>query len=531
MQLNETIAMESAPQEAASKIFVSDPIYDLTQKPAVFDKSTAARTANRVQATANGAGDLARSGLKGSKTQFNLSTQAKLRFDTSCLLIRLAFSASATALTNIVPGTCAPSYDLIGRLIQNITFTINGTKVFDARNRFYPMFMARCRKIKIRELEQKSWVFGPIQGDKHLLKLEASSAKYDTGVVSVKPGVATESVATYVNVVGTHPVGDDVFTVTAGADTAAFFADQFGSGAAYERSEHWIGADSASRVWEIALPFSVCGPEVYGVLQNMRNAVIDIQWTNETDLLEKANAAAVGHVLVTNVEILTDEYSPVTAQQMEAVAEKSAGVPDIMKWMDCECDDFTWTGSADFMHPNVKNFDSVMIFQSARDVKPTPAETVYQSSGQLMLLTGGGAAHKLTNSRVEGTAGYRGPDDIQLLIGSIQYPAQPIELIHGSHISYAQLWAEYLKSIGCMSAGEEPMSYKMFSETMTCAYIRPWAPGVGKLSGVYDLRVRMRGTPITNAAGANAASRVWVCIFTPKAYRLNPNGTCDLIEL
>ena len=189
-----------------------------------------------------------------------------------------------------------------------------------------------------------------------------------------------------------------------------------------------------------------------------------------------------------------------------------------------------YTPGSDITIPSVKNFDSVMILQLARDKTNGNADTnlcAFGSTGEFLLFGNSAATDAKIKIRADDPVGtpagtVAGISSVYISIGGIQYPSQPIDVSRSTGsvdcLEPSGLWHEYGKGINRYARREvaPAIPYDMFRTTMPFIYLRPWASDAPKPSAEgKDLIIRMRG---------GVAGNISVVVFTYHVHTLAADG-------
>lgn len=467
---------------------VHDPLYDVLSKELAIDIDTQHKVSKKITASANGTGSVGSGKLNGKRTEFNFSNQGmdKMRHDTSRLNVGLVFGDSAGTATAT---NCSPSWNLFGKLIKEITLTLNTTPVYSKTNGQYKAcFTSRLLKhYSIEQLEKLGFLFTPIQGDRKYLRKYADSGVYDTSATILQAD--DDGYCKFA------AVDSDAASV-ATSSTAFWNVGVNKAGAAELRQEKYIGSASHNMTHVLSIPFADLFPRCTGIPKNVRSVGISIEWTSDTEILEYSSASSAGHVHIVKCDIDLDQYKLSTGQNMEALQEKMANESDHIAFYDTDVFTTDWTGN-DIQRQSIKNLDSVMVMQFTDEVKNfnSTSGSYYQSCGQLALcnLEGDSATDFRSNSYEVDSSVSVNPSNIQIQYNDIVYPITPISLINSSHFDPSGIYYEYLKAFG--KVGDRvtgpPMSYELFRETMPFIWLKPFSNNAIKLSGVGDLTIRM----------------------------------------
>lgn len=518
--------MSSAPATALYNP-VHDPIFSVLSKQVAIDADTHKKATRKIPATAGGYGSAgSASRLNGKRTEFNWSngTNFKLRWDTTRLNVGVKFiEADATVATAV---DVAPSWNLLGKLIKEITlnFDGHGTAIYTKSNgQFKACFTARLlRHYTIDELNKmSSFLFTPVTGDQVYLRQEADSAKYANG-----GDVLKSTSADYVQI----GVSGTACTPAVATGANAFFDAKFGYGGAEERARRYIGSNSHLRTHVLSVPFADLFPRFQGVPKNLRSVQMSIEWNDDTDILEMARADATGVVHIVSCDVTTDDYIQSTGQTIEAMKEKKEeATPDNISFIDTDIMRYQWQAS-DIIKPSVRNLQDVMIMQFADEVKNVDgtAGSTYQSCGQFLLCNGQGlsASYARASTDEVNTNVADCPSSIQIEYGDVQYPSSPLNMLNGHHFDASGVYYEYLKALGKVAdrLNGSPLSRDVFASTMPFIWLRPFANDAVKLSDAKDLIIKMSGSS-SNVNTTLKTGDIDVIVFQLKSFRIDVDGT------
>jgi len=328
---------------------VRDPIYTVSGKPVSIDTDTVRKATRIIPATADGSSSLATSSLNGRRTVFNFSAgnQQRMRWDTTTLEVDLLFTGLAN--NYVTPATnVAPSWNLFGRLIDQIKLNFNGSgqEIYNKTGGYYlPDFTSRLlRYYTLEQLNKKDdTCFTPIN-DYEYIYTRALATKYANGGNNVKSdGV---NYIQFANAAGAA-------TVCAAAN-ATFNNARLAGGLDSARLRYFkyiyedaTKATSTSNLRYVTLrvPFMDLFPRFQGIMRNLRSVQLEIVWTSDKNILEHlspilgtgalvpAEAGSDGYVHVMNARIMADEYVMSTGQSIENLTDKVSGESDNISFL------------------------------------------------------------------------------------------------------------------------------------------------------------------------------------------------------
>lgn len=516
----------SAAPSAALYNPVHDAVFNVLSKQVAIDQDTQKKGTRRIPASSNGSGEEGTlSRLNGKRTEFNFSNGSnyKMRWDTTRLNVGVKFLQDDTTKATAVG--VAPSWNLLSKLIRQITLNFNGhgTAIYNKSSAgdFKACFTSRLlRHYTLEELEKmSSFLFTPVAGDKMYLREMPNSGLYDNGCDVVQSSTA----GTYIK-----------FDATGGASVAtsgalAVFKGVALSAGAEERARRYIGSDSHLRTHVLSVPFCDLFPRFQGVPKNLRSVQMSIEWESDTDILENAGASSTGVVHIVSCEIVTDDHILSTGQSMATLNEKMAAEPDNICFIDTDIMTYQWSG-ADIIKPSVRNLQDVMIMQFADDVTTAVGTSGgrYQSCGQLLLANGqtlSGSGRRVSSQEIN--SNYADvPSSVQIEYGDVQYPNSPINMLNGHHFDSSAIYYEYLKALGKVAdrMNGSPLPRDLFASTMPFIWLRPFANDAVKLSDAKDLIIKMSGSS-SSVSSSLKTGDIKVIIFQLKCFRIAVDGT------
>lgn len=502
-----------------------DPVYDILQKQIAVDADTQRKASRKITASSNGSGAVGSAAtiLNGKRTEFQFSngTNYKLRWDTTRLNVTVVFASSTVG--NATALDCSPPWNLLGSLISEMTLTFNGSGspiYTKANGQFKPCFTSRLlRHYTLEQLNKMDdFIFTPVDGDSAYIYDSASDLGYRVSTAVVH----TDTTQKYAY--PTYAAGTEAFV---GTDLNGFHG-------AHERYKRWCNQGTGSHLMKhvISIPFADLFPRFQGVPKNLRSVGLSIEWNSATALMEECSSTSAGAVCIIGADIVTDDYIMSAGQSMESINDKMKAEPDIIGFIDTDCQKFVWTG-ADIIKPSVRNLDSVMIMQFADDVALNlSGGKAYTSSGQFMLCNGEAETANTyfrTRSDIVDTDIKSGPKSLQIQYGDVFYPPSPITLTVGDYLNTTELYFEFLKATGKVSdrLNGAPLPKWLFSSTMPFALLKPWSGNAGKLSDARDLVVSMPEYE-TLVGGANKTDQIWVICNVLKTVKIAVDGTVSV---
>jgi hypothetical protein len=538
---------------------VKDPIYQISSKPVSVDSDTIRKATRTIPATANGVGTLgAGQTLRGKRTVFDWSngTTSKMRWDTTCLEVDLRFTLAADVEGTLTPIHCSPSWNMFGRLIDQIKLNFNGSgvEIYSRSNgQYLPDFTARMlRYYTVDQLEKMDdFIFAPILDEQYIWP-RTDATRYgggysptgDAGEIArsisgefinlVRPFNSNADVAGLAIMTSFSNANPPVNTAVA-APVSGKFLPNVTSGA-LERYRRYCFTDRNGvgcnyKTCRLRIPFGDLFPKFVGVLKNLRNVHMEIQWTDTGDILEKIGSASAGFVNITQARVITDDYILSQGQSMENLSEKMAGEPDNIAFLDPVVQQRSVLGN-DIIVTSQRNIDTICVLQLGHQVSIRETASLVTSCGQFFLLNSESStdANRRITSESTNTNQIGTPDTVQVIYGDITYPNDPIELRGANnHFSPQGLYYEYLKSIGKLSdrLTGQPIPRAIFNSTMPFIMVKPFSNSALKMSESKDVIIRFGS--VGNLTQASS-KQVWVVLFTLTSFRINVDGSVSTMS-
>jgi hypothetical protein len=567
-------------QVSATNVYVNDPVYTAFQEPAAIDKDTRIRKGNFIPAVIGGSGSVASplNGPNAQRTTFEITTTGsnRIRWDTLGVRIGMVFTkldssaaaAPSTAATDVLNKVISqpynsPSWNMTFALISGVTLKFNGVTVYDSAHDSSYVSEVTARLLRYYSYEtlnsMANVLFTPIGSTEYCI----GSARDDTVIAPtkttgpyhiIKPATYDSVSCPYFDISPTEPA--------VLADTVAGFTPEYNPNAKdallKERAKLWCSGDTDTVLITKIVPLSILTPIIKrGIIQNLQKIVLDITWSNSLDHLEHtsiradeastiaANGTTWGGVRVVSCDMVTDCYTPSSGQFGETLTSKVQGRSDIIEFHNTTVSSVLYTDGADITIPSKKNLQCVMVLQPARGFVNGLGATgaalgvgkrMYQSYGEFLTFgnsnnTTGAMKHSAAESDLDAYS--RPISSIVLEIGGEYFPQSPITISKSvvagtSAADYATLYQEYLKTIGKIARRDiaPAIPYSMFCTTMPFVCISPCADNGSSLSTEGKSVVLKITGGTSNTSPSNV---IHVVCFEFKAYRITPDGQCNLI--
>jgi len=568
---------ESIPQVTPTTLYTDDGVYTSFSKPSVIDKDTRKRVTNVIAAASNGVGTLT-SPLNGPNTQrtsfvVRASGANKIRWDTLCLRVSMVFTkwgdtthaAPSTGVTDadaVVLGMPfnSPSWNMVFNLISSVSLKMNNAEVYNSSQGSSYANEVTARLFRYFSYEalnsMGTMLFTPVGSQEYMIgSARPATVLAPTGAIwqAIKPTNYDSISCPYFGFTKADPI--------AAASTFAGFTPDYNPNAKdallKERARRWCSGDTHCRVITMEIPMIVLTPIITrGIIKNLNELVLDITWSNSLDHLEHTAinadetsagtmiAATWGQVCVTACDLVTDSYTPSVEQFATDVKEKTQGVSDIIEMHKTSVARIDYSSGSDITISNMRNLQAVYIMQPARgfynhlsSVGTAADKRMYQSTGEFLLFgnsNNDAAAMKHHASEALANANSCPISSVQLEIGGEFYPSSPITIAKSptsgtTAADLTMLYDQYLKSIAKLGRRDlsPAVPYWMFSSTCPFIAISPCPDNGSTLTREgKNLTIHMTGGT-SNALPSNA---IYIITFEYKAYRINPDGTCEVID-
>lgn len=531
---------------------VDDQLYSITSQYAAVDKDSLGRISSYQNATSGGFGTLANplNSPANEQTIIELGqgSGSKLRYGNLSLRTRMVFTdlanpaqacpttAYAAANANKRVGglpVCAPSWNMVGALIENVRLDINSgeTTYISTSGRFLEEFTARLIRYFDGETldNMGETLFTPCFDKTYTGSSGAgnNAVDPDNGVTeTILPAQYPALDAAYVQgnvdgtIIGLNP---HINPLAQGSSLA-------------ERARTYCSGNTHQREVVKIIPLNLLLPKLPdGIWKNFRKAKLTINWARTIDLLENfsTNAAgAQGCVRLVGCDLISDYYVMTPGQASASLSEKTSVSPlDILPFYNTQAYVKTYTPGADITIPAVRQFDSIMVMQVARGFGNGQAganNRAYTSHGQFLLFGNSAANNGLLKLRADEPVGQpagsvAGISSVQLVVGSRVYPDNPIICSKSTNgticFEPSHLYHEYLKGIAKLGRrnGRPAISYDTFRTNCPFIYLRPWSDNAAHLSNEgQDITIRMMG---------GVESQIVIILFTLRVLSLSGDGS------
>lgn len=501
---------------------IPDPIYSVTARSVGIDASTS-KTNRRVIAPASSG---------NNQYSFNYRTQgSSIRFDATALEISLRMSAAAGTEALL----CAPAWNLIGNLIQNLKLSFNDSavEIYNQSSSYLADFTSRLLKnFTIDQLEKMDeFLFTPII-DEEYIYAHANATKYAPGAFLDVAGTSY--------VTANSATGPDDAEIVAAAPTAPrpLTGEQSSMLARYNKyilNTPFVNQVNNVRTYTVRIPFShLFGIYTPIILRNLSSIQMTIDFKASVPL-DKVNAAGDGICRVLSCSVITEDYIKTPGTVIETVDDKLKLESDNLCFLKASVQQMNWN-SANMLLSAKKNVESVVLLQFANEqnIDTANAATMGGSCGQLCLFNNQGTAvanFKRKCLGVPSTANGQVPvpASIQISYGAdITYPDAPI-ILRGAADAFdpVPIYDEYLKALN-KNAGDRvvgnPISVYDFASTMPFIMLKMSSPHAVKLHEPADLNIKMTGSGPTIAINRN----VWCVVFEYCNVRILSSGSVAL---
>ena len=469
-----------------------------------MDSSTAYRVSNRISAQVGGSSTSGLNGATPLQTKFVISNGSnyKMRWDTMALAVKGCFVKGGTT------GTAPPAWNAIADNIEAISLKINdsATNIYECSNgNFVYDYSARL-------LRNYSWdvlntmseeLFTPIAGCDELF-LGSSTTATGVGAVSVYGGLALP---------GWKTTSDAGYSQT---QYSRFYQNRCGTYTDYTTK---------------MLSFQNVFPRFpMSIMNNVRKVQIDITWRSHyLSCMEKLSGDTTSSYLITNCEIISDFYALTPTSQINDVNEKVGQVVDNVGYLNTQIVDLTYNkGSMSIS--SVKNLDSVMVFQLARDMVNSVSDRAGSSCGEFCLIDC--AKNCLTTTfptnQSEQVSGKIGSiTGVQMQYGEITYPNYELKTMNdgSTSVDMTPLYYEYLKCMNCVAnKTAKPMPFEIFMSTMPFICLKCWSNNGTHLTREgKDLILTIN----SNLTGS-VSSSIKIIIFKTQVMQIQPDGSVSV---
>jgi hypothetical protein len=530
-------------------IFKSDPVYDVTKSLMKADQSTIQKNVRHIYSP------------QGSKTredpikqqrvdfEFVNESNAKMRFDTSCLNGEVYVSNAAGNAPAGTGVSLAPNSFLRTLEEATVFFNNNGTPVFKKTGAElqHHLISTILRLYPLETLNNRGDVlFTPIGSENYTFK-KANSVEYDPAILTDRFGGPLPKLLdnSYLKLVGGGGVAN-----LAAVNAADTFANTIASPYTREfdpikkkRWENYVigGANSHLHPIPVSIPFGVLFG-ISGLSSNLNKVTISFRLNaNATngncEVLEKIGSADDGIMRVSRLFLTLDIYNPSITEVSTQTAEKAEGQTDLLTYFDTNYQEITPTGGENIAtFVGQRDVQSVMLYQIAQGLTNVDATVTYSSPFEFFIgnhIAASNAAVDRSDHYYLETQGLP-MDDIAIEYGSIMYPAERLKTTMatsapGDAFNPLPAFNEYLKATGKgpildYTTGTNFVSYDMFKKTMPFVLISPWSRnGVKRTQEPKTLTIKFRlnGTNITNR-------KISTVITTLKSISIAPSSIVSI---
>lgn len=488
--------------------------------------------------------DTATNHFNGKMVNFLFSantSNSKLRWDTSGLLVDLRFTSTTNTEAASASTHVSPPWNLWGALVDSLVLKFNDTQVYYQTQNGAYLIDFTTRMLKEYTWEQLNKMddvlFTPI-GDDLYISAEANSANYDPSGFVDSAGAQAHATIGAVPLIAAATssaklmrhvkIDDHVFDSThAGSYNWGDIPN------CEKRRLKYIGSASHTKKHHMFIPFSVLFPRMQGCFKNLRKVEISIIFNSSTDLLEKSSSdgAALGHVHVMKCMVVTDDYVLSTGQSLESLDDKVHNETDKVAFYNPFVHNRVWNGT-DLLITTRTNVESVMMISpcrtSDRNLVNVDANRTYGSSGQFVLFS----AHAptttvMTQANAIPVAGCHQINTVQIQLGSQTYPINPINVDGGTQFDASQLLLYHDMACGKVSdrLTGSMIPYRYFAETMPFVHLKLFDNNAAKLSEAQDIIIRTTGGDLAASADAAGNNRIYIVTYELLTYEIGVDGS------